>query len=419
MKTLHEISLHRSAWLASLATAVLIACVAVNSPVFAQETTPQVSKAVAKPLKAAQDAMQAKRYQEALAKLREVQAISGKSAYDQYLIDEMFGYIAVRTKDYAEAARALEAGLNSPYFDKAETAQRINALAQLNYTLKNYEKAISYGLRAVKGGFADDDMYTLVAQAYYLNGDNRDTKRFVENYVEELVRRGQTPKEQYLQLINSACAKLEDSECITRTLERLVSYYPKPEYWQNLLYSLFQAKDQTDKSMLHLYRLAAEVDVLKRPQDYTEMAQLAIDQGSPGEAVRILQKGFEKKVFPDARTQAKNQRLLAAAERQAASDKAALAKVAKDAATDGTGSKDVSLGLAYLSYQEYDKAVAALNRGLTKPGLSNESEARLLLGIAQLEAGKKEDAMKTFRTVKGDPKFVRLANLWNLHARQA
>jgi tetratricopeptide (TPR) repeat protein len=171
--------------------------------------------------------------------------------------------------------------------------------------------------------------------------------------------------------------------------------------------------------MLHLYRLAAEVDVLKRPQDYTEMAQLAIDQGSPGEAVRILQKGFEKKVFPDARTQAKNQRLLAAAQRQAASDKAALGKVAKDAATDGTGSKDVSLGLAYLSYQEYDKAVAALNRGLTKPGLSNESEARLLLGIAQLEAGQKDDAMKTFKTVKGDPKFVRLANLWNLHARQA
>jgi hypothetical protein len=421
MKILHQTSLRRAGWLASFASAALMAgTFAASSPAYAQaQEAPKVSKAVAKPLKAAQDAMQAKKYQEALGKLREVQAISGKSAYDQYLIDEMLGYIAVRTKDYAEAARALEAGLNSPYFDKAETAQRVNALAQLNYTLKNYEKAINYGMRAVKGGSADDDMYTLVAQAYYLSGNNRETKRFVENYVDDLVKRGQTPKEQYLQLINSACAKLEDADCITRTLERLVSYYPKPEYWQNLLYSLFQAKDQTDKSMLHLYRLAAEVDVLKRPQDYTEMAQLAIDQGSPGEAVRILQKGFEKKVFPDARTQAKNQRLLAAAERQAASDKAALGKVAKDAATDGTGSKDVSLGLAYLSYQEYDKAVAALNRGLTKPGLSNESEARLLLGIAQLEAGQKDDAMKTFKTVKGDPKFVRLANLWNLHARQA
>jgi tetratricopeptide (TPR) repeat protein len=380
---------------------------------------PAVSKAVAKPLKAAQEAMEARRYPEALARLREVQAIQGKSAYDQYLLDEMLGYIAVRTKDYAEAARALEAGLNSPYFDRSEAAQRINALAQVNYALKNYDKSIEYGNRAVKAGSADDELYTLVAQAYYLKGDNRGTKRFVESYVDELMKRGTSPKEQYLQLIMSACTKLNDTGCVTETLERLVAYYPKTEYWQNLLYSLFQAKDQTDKSMLHLYRLASEVDVLKRPEDYTEMAQLAIEQGSPGEAARILEKGFQKKIFPDARSQDKNKRLLASAKQRAAADLAGLSKVDRDAAADGTGAKDVSVGLAYLSYQQYEKAVTALSRGLTKPGVKNEPEARLLLGIAQLEAGKKDEAMKTFRSVKGDPRFERLANLWNLHARQA
>jgi len=380
---------------------------------------PTVSKAAAKPLKAAQEAMEAKKYQEALNRLHEAQAVQGKNGYDQFLIDEMLGYIAVRTKDYPEAARSLEAGLNSSYFNKSETAARINALAQVNYALKNYDKAIEYGTRAVKEGSADDEMYTLVSQAYYLKGDNRNTKRFVDSYVDELIKRGTTPKEQYLQLVMSACTKLEDSDCVTHSLERLVAYYPKPEYWQNLLYSLFQVKDQTDKSMLHLYRLASEVDVLKRPEDYTEMAQLAIEQGSPGEAERILEKGFQKKIFPDARSQDKNKRLLASAKQKAAVDQASLPKVDKDAAAEGTGAKDVSVGLAYLSYQQYDKAVTALTRGLAKPGVRNEPEARLLLGIAQLEAGKKDDAMKTFKAVKGDPKFERLANLWNLHARQA
>ena len=184
--------------------------------------------------------------------------------------------------------------------------------------------------------------------------------------------------------------------------------------------------------MLHLYRLALEVDVLKRPGDYTEMAQLAIEQGSPGEAERALEKGFEKKVFVDARTQDKNKRLLASAKKLAANDRPALDKVDKDAAADGAGAKDVGVGLAYLSYQDYDKAVTALSRGLAKPGVRSEPEARLLLGIAQLEASKqhaakdpqlasrlKEDATKTFKSVKGDPKFERLANLWKLHARQA
>ena len=94
-------------------------------------------------------------------------------------------------------------------------------------------------------------------------------------------------------------------------------------------------------------------------------------------------------------------------------------KIATDAAAAKTGDKDVSVGLAYLGYKEYDKAVAALQRGLGKPGVQNEGEARLLLGIAQLGAGKKDEAQKSFKAVKGDPKLEHLANLWSLHARQA
>ena len=51
--------------------------------------------------------------------------------------------------------------------------------------------------------------------------------------------------------------------------------------------------------------------------------------------------------------------------------------------------------------------------------MQNEAEARLLLGIAQLGAGKKDEAQKAFKAVKGDPKLERMANLWSLHARQA
>jgi tetratricopeptide (TPR) repeat protein len=199
----------------------------------------------------------------------------------------------------------------------------------------------------------------------------------------------------------------------------MVAYYPKPEYWQNLLYSMFQAKTSTDKSLLHVYRLANEVDVLKRPEDYTEMAQLAIEQGSPGEAQRVLEKGFKKNIFTEQRDKDRNQRLLESAKKQAATDKTSLAKIEKDALASKTGDKDVGLGLAYLSYEQFDKAAEAFNRGLEKGGVRNEPEARLLLGIAQLKNGKNDEASKTFGTVKGNPTLERLANLWQLHSRQA
>ena len=187
------------------------------------------------------------------------------------------------------------------------------------------------------------------------------------------------------------------------------------------MYTLQQdhAQFQSDKNTLQLYRLMSEVDVLTRPDEYTEMAQIALDQGSPGEAQHILEKGFQKAVFSDQRTKDKNQRLLDSAKKVAATDQPALPKIEKDADAAPTGDKDVGVGLAYLGYQQYDKASDLLSKGLTKGGVKSDAEAHLLLGIAQLKAGHKDDAVKSFHAVKGDPALERLANLWSLHAKQA
>jgi len=408
--------------MAALALGVLVAGgAAVSTGVQAQEKKQEqkVSRALAKPLKAAADAMNAGKYQEALTKLKEADGKSDKSPYDQFMINQMYGFVYVRTKQYPEAAKALEASLNSGFLPEDEVPGRVKALAQVNYQIKNYDKAIEFGNRAIKAGDKDEDLYTIVSQSHYIKGDFKSTQKFVDDYVTSQIKAGKAPKEQPLQLLMSACVKLNDNDCTTRSLERLVAYHPKPEYWQNLLYSMFQLEGQTDRSLLHVYRLASEVDVLKRPDDYTEFAQLAIEAGSPGEAQAILEKGMAKNVFTDARSLDKNKRLLESAKKQAATDKATLDQVASDAAAAKTGDKDVSVGLAYLGYGQYDKAVEAFQRGLAKGGVPNEAEARLLLGIAELQAGNKEEAQKAFKSVKGDPKLERLANLWSLHARQA
>ena len=384
-----------------------------------KDNKPTVSKAAAKPLKAAKDDIDAKKYQDAIVKLKEAQALPNKSPYEEFVINQMYGFAALKTGDDATAEKSFEAMLNSQYMEEGEKAKYVTILAQLNYQLKDYDKAIDYGNRAIKGGFADDKMYTVISQAYYLKGDYKGALKFTDPYIDSQIKKGETPKETTLDLVLSSCTKLDDQACQTRALERMVTYYPNQEYWQNLLYSLMTAKENSDRTLLDVYRLANEVDALKRPEDYTEMAQLAIEQGSPGEAQRVLEKGFSKNVFVEQRDKERNQRLLESAKKQAAQDQAALPKLETEAATAKTGDKDVGLGIAYLGYQQYSKAVDALNKGLQKGGLKNEAEARLLLGIAQLKAGTKDDATKTFHAVKGDPTLERLANLWTLHAHQA
>ncbi len=403
---------------AAIAVGACVAGLAGIAPALAKEPAHTVSAAIGKPLRAAQDDLKKGDYSGALEKLNEAEALPKKSPYEEHLIHEMKGYADVHTHDYAAAAKELEPGLTDGFLDPSQLPQRTVALAQLNYQIRNYDKAIQYGQEAIDKGWADAQMPTLVGQAYYLKSDWKGTERFERAQVTAEEKKGVAPSDTSLQLLLSSCLKMNDDECENNALQELVVYHPKPEYWQQLLYDMFKTV-KSDSNLLQTYRLAEEVDVLKRPDDYTDFAQLAIEAGSPGEAEQIITKGIQNNIFPDARTQGKAQRLLADAKRAAARDQATLGKSAEEAALSSTGQQDYGLGLAYYGYQQYDKAIQALTQGIAKGGLKSPPEAELLLGIAQLKSGDKAAALKSFKSVKGNPTLQRLATLWSLRARSA
>jgi tetratricopeptide (TPR) repeat protein len=390
------------------------------SSAVAQEKKAGVSKELAKTLKAAQEAVQAKKYSEALAKLKDADGNPKKSPYDQHVINELSAFAYAKTNNAAEAARANEALVNDSFTPQSELPARVKAVAVGAYGAKNYDKTIDYANRAIKGGYADDEIRMVVGQSYYLKGDYKNTVKFLQPIIDSEIKSGKAPKDTELQILLSACEKTDDNDCQTKSLERLVTYYPKPDYWKGLLYGLRNDHNmQGDRNSLQLFRLMSEVDILQRGEDYTEMAQIALDQGSPGEAQHILEKGFQKNVFVDQRSKDKNTRLLESAKKAAATDKTQLPKTEQDADAAPTGDKDVSVGLAYLGYGQNDKAIELIQKGIKKGSLKSEAEARLLLGIAQLRGGHKDEAVKTFHSVKGDAPLERVANLWTLRAKQA
>ena len=406
----------RVALIASVGFILLVALAAVN-PAFAQGKQ-QPSRAAAKPLKAAADAIKAKKYDVAAEKLKEVEALPERSQYDEYLVHDMRGYLETRNKDYANAEKDIEANLNSPFAKQSETPAHVKQLLELNLQLKDYTKAIDFGTRAVKGGFADDSTYEVLEQAYYLKGDHKATLHFVNDYVDTQIKAGKTPKERSLKTIMATCIAMKDQVCVQHAFERLVLYYPKGDYWANLINSLFTSDDyKSDLPRLQLFRLAADVNVLKNPADFTEMAQLDMDQGASSESVRVLQKGLDGNVFTEQREKDKNGRLLAAAQKRAAADQSSIQQRTADATAAPDGNKDAALGLTLLSLQQYPPAIDALNGALKKGGLQNPADTQLLLGIALLKAGNKDEALKAFHAVKGDPKYERLASLWSLHTR--
>ena len=372
-----------------------------------------VSKGIAKTLQSAQNASKARKWSGCLADLRQAESAGGLTAYDTYIINELRGFCAFSSGDSATALRAYESNLSSQYATKASMSGRIKALMQIHYNATNYGKAVEYGRRAISNGTADSDVYTLIAQSYYVQNDFKNARDFTGRWIADQEKRGQIPKQNALNIYLTSCMKLNDAACTSAGFEKTVSYYPNPDAWANLMQSLFKAGDEA--SMLQTYRLATEVGAMRAGSDYKEMAQLALEKGLPAEAQSAIEAGFARNVFVEQREIDSNNRLLASAKGKVAADKAGLAQRDKQAAAGKQGDADLVVAESYLSYGQYAQAIAVAQRGIAK-GVTNAANAQLVLGIAQFRAGNKADAVKAFKAVKGNESLQRLAKLWSLRA---
>ncbi len=409
-----------SAVVLAVAIALGGASVTLAPQVLAATSTPAkptVSKPMEKPFKAVQDAMNAKKWDEALSRLKEVEANPVRTPYDTFVMNQFFSFVYRQTGQTALAIPAYEAQLESGFLAQEDAERIAKGVAQLYYQEKDYAKAAEAGQKVIAAGKADDDMYTLVAQALYLQKDFPAVGSLLKGYVASQEAHGQTPKETTLALLTDASLRLRDNAAAISALQSMVRYYPKEENWSNLL-TILRGENNTDIVTLNIYRLMRSTGTLKLGNDYNEMAQLAVKFGSPGESVAVIQEGMAAGAFTSSADKSAAEHQLQVSKGLADADRASLAKFEAEAKAAKTGEADVRLGQALASYDQHEKALEAYQRGIAKGGLRNGDEAQILLGITLLHLGKKEEAVAAVGATKGiDPKLANLARLWAVQAR--
>ena len=382
----------------------------------------KISKQIAKPMIAAQEAQRTKRWQDVLSRVRDAENTPGNnSQFDLYYMAETRGYAYHNLRQDADAARELETALNSPCMPEAKKLERYKSLVGLYAAMKNNAKVIDYANRGLKLA-KDPDLQVALAQSYYLSGNNKDSVRVMKELMSQLEQGGHVPKEKQLLLIQAACDLAGDKACVANMFEKLVVYYPKADYWKNLMVALNQM-DTDDIQKLNVMRLAVHVKVLNKPEDYKEMAQLTLENKLACESQAVLEQGFASKAFVEKRDVDVNTRLLNAAKKEAETEKATLPQTDAAARAAPTGDASVLLGAQYLGCGEPAKAIEALQRGITKGSIAKGDpkeaekvdEASMLLGIAYLRSNNKVEAAKAFKAVKRDPTMVRIAKLWLLN----
>jgi hypothetical protein len=402
--------------LALLLAAAPLAAVPLGAPALAAEEKLSAREQVGKPVQAAEQLLKQKKYKEALAKLQEADAVAEKTPYERYVIAATRAVVALDMGDYAATIKALEAVLATGILPPAEALKRIETLAQLSYQIKDYAAAAAYGERYYKEGGSETEPRLLMAQAYYLENDFANAARVSRAILAQDARAGRATGEPVLQLLVTSEYKQKNDAGYRDALKLLVARYPKKEYWRDLIASVQKEPGFSDRLALDLDRLMAATGTLETPEQYMEAAQLALQQGLPGDAKALLDKGYAAGVLGKGGGAERQQRLAAMASRQAAEDVKTLPQLASEAEAAHDGLAWVKLGEAYASYGQYDKAIAAFQKGLQKGGLKHPDDARLHLGIACLGAGQKDKAAAALNSVAGNDGTRELAQLWLLTA---
>ena len=384
------------------ATALLVPATAV-----AQQ---KVGTAVGKHLKTAQDAIQRKKWDQALAAIKQAQAVDTKTAFEQYKINELLWYVYLQQGRNLDAARLLEQQMASGLMPAGEKVERTKTLAQLYFRAGNYGKAIQYANQYLKAAPGSQDMQLLIAQSYYQQKDYKSALAAAER----MTKSGQRPSEDVLQLMLRSSYEINDQAGTTKALEMLIKYYPSQDTWQRLLDG-YIAQTKHDDELLSLYRLAEDVGALTKARQYTDMSQGLVVAGFAIEGQRVIEKGLAAGVF-QGEEQGRAQRTLEAAKRRADAERAQLPRAAAQLAAATTGAQMYAVGKLYFSAGDYANAAAAIAKALAKGGLQDTDAAEMLCGIALSRQGKSAEAEKAFATIK-DPKMAQVANLWVMKGR--
>ena len=394
---------------------------AAAAPASAAASGPSLRAEVGKPLQAAQDAVKAGNYQDALARLAEAEALPGLTPYEVFITQRLKGPAAFGAGDLATAIRQFEAVLASPLLPAVDRAPITETTIKLLLQQKEYARAAEWMKPYLAADAnANSEIRKLYPQVLSVLGDHAGVLRELAPQIAADAAAKRAPPEATLRLLAASQSALKDMPAYLSTLERLASSTGKTEYWAELMARTVRRDGFADERLrLDVYRLRRAVGVPLDAGELGDMAARAQQAGLPAEAQALLDEGFASGLLDKGDNLAADKKLRETASKAAAQDRATLAESEAGALKGKDGNAAVSLGLAVSATGAHDRALALMTQGQAKGGLRRPDDALLHLGLAQWRAGKADEAQRSFAAVKGADGVADLARLWGLFVASA
>jgi len=409
-----------AALLASGMAAVAVPAVAQKQKQKAEAAVPGAPnpKDLSKPVRAAIGAIQTQQaagdHAGALVAIRAAEAAGGLNPTDIFYLAQSKLGSASKLNDEVALTEAIKASTDSPFLPAAERPKYLRNLANLAMKRRDYQTATAtyQSLVAADPGNSEDLLALAliyrdlkqVPQAISTLSQAIDAKKTAGTKVDE------SWYQTRLQIAYDAKApQIQDASVA------LVTEYPTPTNWSNVLNIYRDSVNADDQLNLDTFRLMRAANALGGERVWQEYASTALEKGLPGEAKKVLDDGIAAKKLTGTKPIEKEISAVAAPKLKA--DLASLPGLERDAAKAPTGKSALGTGDAYYGYGNYAKAAEMYRLAATKSTGADAATANLRLGAALAMAGDKAGATTAFNAVTGSPR-AQLGKYWLVYLGQ-
>jgi len=371
--------------------------------------TVAMSQQVYESLVEIQEFVEADDFQPALAKIKELQDGKKKmSPYETAQIWNLQAYTYYLMEDYKSSIAAYEKVLQQPELPEALQQSTLKTLAQLHFTVEDYDKALETinRLMAVIAEPAPD-IFMLKGQAYFQMGEFEKALGPIKTAIDMYRSQGNVPKENWLLLLRVCYWELKDFPNMLIVIQELIQEYPKDTYVLTLAGVYSELGDT--KKQLALTEALYEKGYIDGKQHAVNLANLYLLHGMPYKAATVLEKEIKA---GNVKEDTRNLRLLSQAWYSARDDKKAIPPLVKAAAMGEDAELYMRLTQSYLNLEMWNEAAASAKKGLATGGLKRKDTANIMYGMALFNQKKLEQARRAFQVAGKDNRSKRAADQW-------
>ncbi|MYM95326.1 hypothetical protein [Duganella vulcania] len=355
----------------------------------------------------------AKNYTEFKNRIDTSAAMPNVTPYEAFVLNQMRVQLGQATGDYPATVKALGEMIDSGRLKPEDKLRFIDAVAGIYYSnIKDYDQAIAWFTRYGTESGDTLKQRQFIVRSYFFKNDFATAKAEALKDIEAAKKTGAVPPKDELNLLGNVGIKTKDTELYLQAVEELTRYYPSEDYWFDLLNRTRGKKTYAPRLDLDIARLKALAAPSKmEPEDYAEIAELAVLGGFFTEAKIAMDKGYPGAI-PADKNKAALQKIRDSANKGAADDAKNIDKGIESAQKSKDGVGLVNLGYNYVTLGQKDKGIELMKQGIAKGVAKNPEDAKLRLGYALAIAGKKDESVKLLETITGNDGRGDLARYW-------